>query len=374
MDYYAQLGLNPEANKAEIKAAYRKLAKVLHPDRNNGDKNATAQFSRVTDAYDILSDDARRAEYDRERLFEEEEDVSVEEDLWEPSALDLQALWKLDHVGRRVRIADWCRQYPHLVQYFAEIDEPPVFTGSRSVPPSPPPPPPPPSPPPSPPQTPRPPSPLSLAKVVVGGVALLLFLNIASCVMNAIGGGKSQSTLSPVASYDAVPNNGAQQSTEIPGEATRSFETSFDCARATAWAETQVCSSQSLAHSDRRQTALYSSVMDRAIGVDRTRLQQSQRSWIRERNSCADVPCIEQSYSSRLSYLESWTPSPVETPAEVGNGPVDGRPAAVYPPSKSRDAQGQNSRKEFQNDESADQTSMGEKADSCIWFNGHRIC
>jgi curved DNA-binding protein CbpA len=66
-DYYAILGITPDATLADIKKAYRKLARQHHPDRNNGDPEAAERFRQVTEAYDVLSDPAARKEYDSTR-------------------------------------------------------------------------------------------------------------------------------------------------------------------------------------------------------------------------------------------------------------------------------------------------------------------
>ena len=70
-DLYSQLGVKRDAGEAEIKKAYRKLAKELHPDKNKGNPNASERFSRVTRAYDILTDKDKRARYDRGELDED---------------------------------------------------------------------------------------------------------------------------------------------------------------------------------------------------------------------------------------------------------------------------------------------------------------
>ena len=70
-DLYSQLGVKRDAGEAEIKKAYRKLAKELHPDKNKGNPNASERFSKVTRAYDILTDKDKRARYDRGELDEE---------------------------------------------------------------------------------------------------------------------------------------------------------------------------------------------------------------------------------------------------------------------------------------------------------------
>jgi DnaJ-class molecular chaperone len=70
-DLYSQLGVKRDSSEAEIKKAYRKLAKELHPDKNKGNPKASERFSTVTRAYDILTDKAKRAQYDRGEIDEE---------------------------------------------------------------------------------------------------------------------------------------------------------------------------------------------------------------------------------------------------------------------------------------------------------------
>src|ERR671928_726951 len=70
-DPYATLGVPRGASEADIKKAYRKLAKELHPDRNKDNPKAAERFSKVTQAYDILSDKDKRARYDRGEIDEE---------------------------------------------------------------------------------------------------------------------------------------------------------------------------------------------------------------------------------------------------------------------------------------------------------------
>jgi DnaJ-class molecular chaperone len=64
-DYYDILGVKRDASEDEIKKAYRKLARQYHPDRNPGDKQAETKFKEVQDAYDVLSDKTKRANFDR---------------------------------------------------------------------------------------------------------------------------------------------------------------------------------------------------------------------------------------------------------------------------------------------------------------------
>lgn len=64
-DPYATLGVSRTASEKDIKSAYRKLAKELHPDRNADNPKAAERFSEVTRAYDLLSDKDKRARFDR---------------------------------------------------------------------------------------------------------------------------------------------------------------------------------------------------------------------------------------------------------------------------------------------------------------------
>jgi DnaJ-class molecular chaperone len=71
MDLYQQLGITRGASEAEIKKAYRSLAKQLHPDRNKDNPKAAERFAQVTRAYDLLSDKDKRARYDRGEIDED---------------------------------------------------------------------------------------------------------------------------------------------------------------------------------------------------------------------------------------------------------------------------------------------------------------
>jgi molecular chaperone DnaJ len=64
-DYYETLGVSRNATEAEIKKAYRRLAMKYHPDRNMDDANTAEKFKEAKEAYDILSDNRKRAAYDQ---------------------------------------------------------------------------------------------------------------------------------------------------------------------------------------------------------------------------------------------------------------------------------------------------------------------
>ena len=64
-DYYDVLGITKSSSKDEIKKAYRKLAVKHHPDKNKGNKTSEEKFKEASEAYHILSDDKRKANYDQ---------------------------------------------------------------------------------------------------------------------------------------------------------------------------------------------------------------------------------------------------------------------------------------------------------------------
>ena len=68
-DFYAALGVSKDASADEIKKAYRALARTYHPDVNEGDESAADRFKEISEAYDVLSDDTSRREYDEARAL-----------------------------------------------------------------------------------------------------------------------------------------------------------------------------------------------------------------------------------------------------------------------------------------------------------------
>ena len=68
-DYYAALGVSKTATQADIKKAYRKLARQHHPDANKGDAASEEKFKEISEAYDVLSDEQKRKDYDEARAL-----------------------------------------------------------------------------------------------------------------------------------------------------------------------------------------------------------------------------------------------------------------------------------------------------------------
>jgi hypothetical protein len=67
-NYYDTLKVTPKASSAEIKSAYRRLARRLHPDKNNGSEETARSFAAIAEAYEILGDPKERARYDKALL------------------------------------------------------------------------------------------------------------------------------------------------------------------------------------------------------------------------------------------------------------------------------------------------------------------
>ena len=67
-DLYAILGVNKNASKAEIKSAYHKLARKYHPDVNKDNPQAAEKFKEISAAYDILGDETKRQQYDKNEI------------------------------------------------------------------------------------------------------------------------------------------------------------------------------------------------------------------------------------------------------------------------------------------------------------------
>jgi molecular chaperone DnaJ len=70
-DFYSILGISRSAKAAEIKKAYRRLARKIHPDVNPGDKSAEERFKKIQEAYEVLSDPKKRAVYDQYGFYSE---------------------------------------------------------------------------------------------------------------------------------------------------------------------------------------------------------------------------------------------------------------------------------------------------------------
>jgi molecular chaperone DnaJ len=99
-DYYKVLDVEQDATAADIKAAFRKLAKENHPDHHPGDKRAEARFKEVSEAYGVIGDGAAREEYNRLR-FGSHPTFGVKEKPVSPEIYVSQTLEKLYEAGHQ---------------------------------------------------------------------------------------------------------------------------------------------------------------------------------------------------------------------------------------------------------------------------------
>ena len=101
-DYYKILGVSRDASQEEIKRAFRELALKYHPDRNPGDPHAEEKFKEINEAYQVLGDPRKRAEYDR-MLEGRSSGVDFVEDLFETLFEDFTSIFTGRRRGRRRR-------------------------------------------------------------------------------------------------------------------------------------------------------------------------------------------------------------------------------------------------------------------------------
>ena len=85
-DFYATLGVSKDASPDEVKKAYRKLAKELHPDRNPDDAASERRFKDVGEAYAVLSDPEQRKQYDAIRAMGTLQGQPLPRDVYAPDA------------------------------------------------------------------------------------------------------------------------------------------------------------------------------------------------------------------------------------------------------------------------------------------------
>ena len=85
----------------------------------------------------------------------------------------------------------------------------------------------------------------------------------------------------------------------------QSFETSYDCSKATSWAEKEVCASSQFAADDVQMAALYRQALASSPAANRHSVLKEQRQWIAATEACLDDQCIESAYASRLQQLSN---------------------------------------------------------------------
>ena len=98
-DYYEVLGVDKNASDAELKKAYRKLAKKYHPDTNPGDKEAEAKFKEASEAYAVLSDADKRRQYDQFGHAAFERAAAVPADLADLTLAETWAIYSVTYLA-----------------------------------------------------------------------------------------------------------------------------------------------------------------------------------------------------------------------------------------------------------------------------------
>ncbi|MGB5029006.1 MAG: DnaJ domain-containing protein [Chitinophagaceae bacterium] len=99
-DYYQILELEPSASLPEVKKAYRKLAKQYHPDKNNNDPYATALFADIKEAYEMLTDPAKKEYYLQQRWYHQSTGNRKTQEVITPVTVLKQALELEQYVSK----------------------------------------------------------------------------------------------------------------------------------------------------------------------------------------------------------------------------------------------------------------------------------
>lgn len=122
-DLYQLLAVSPDASSADITRAYRRRALTLHPDSRPQDTGAAARFRAVVEAYQILSDPATRAEYDRHRLGQPPREPIAGE-TYHPRPARQPPLWQASPAMRH-----FSPPYPGSASTSARAGQPPLRAG-----------------------------------------------------------------------------------------------------------------------------------------------------------------------------------------------------------------------------------------------------
>lgn len=134
-DYYKLLELEPSATLPEIKKAYRRLALLHHPDKNNNDPYAAAQFSDIKEAYEILTNPSKKEKYLQQRWYNQSTGSRKTQDIITPVSVLKQALeleryaskldvFRMDKEGLRDYILELLS--PTTIGQLKEFNEPAI--------------------------------------------------------------------------------------------------------------------------------------------------------------------------------------------------------------------------------------------------------
>jgi len=122
-DYYSILAIEPSATLSETKKAYRKLAHQYHPDKNQNDPYASAQFAEIKEAYEVLTNPSKKEYYLQQRWYNQSIGKRKSQDVINPVTLLLQSLELEKYVSK---LDEFRMDKAGLQQYILELVSDPV--------------------------------------------------------------------------------------------------------------------------------------------------------------------------------------------------------------------------------------------------------
>ncbi|KAI0467690.1 DnaJ domain-containing protein [Xylaria cf. heliscus] len=124
-DYYRDLGVSKEANPAAIRQAFKRLALATHPDKKRGELHDAADFRKVREAYECLSDPRKRASYDRDYLYVKHTWAKYHHRAQKEQRRREEELYarKMDEEQRKAIQAAWMRRVDRIREGYRRLRE-----------------------------------------------------------------------------------------------------------------------------------------------------------------------------------------------------------------------------------------------------------
>lgn len=133
-NHYAILGVEPTATSDEISSAFRNLARQYHPDMRPEDEAASAHFKRINEAYEVLSDPAKRRHYDRrEGLLRPHRDSAGRSSVWPKEPLGPSDAWPELDIQAELILTPEEAAWGGVCQCVVNLDEPCEECGGRGM-------------------------------------------------------------------------------------------------------------------------------------------------------------------------------------------------------------------------------------------------